>query len=139
MFCTGAALQDGRALRLICSSGGDTEDSFDHCPDQTSLADRGRAAIGFRANTKIPLFILLDDFFPHYNIQPDIMSSRPCVTSCEESWDTHLKIRITESAVIIVMIGDSASEPNIIANDSGLGVYICMQMHNPAQSGYVLL
>lgn len=62
MFCTGAALQDGRALRLICSSGGDTEDSFDHCPDQTSLADRGRAAIGFRANTKIPLFILLDDF-----------------------------------------------------------------------------
>lgn len=37
------------------------------------------------------------------------------------------------------MIGDSASEPKIIANDSGLCVYICMQPHNIAQSGNVLL
>lgn len=54
---------DGRVVRLICSSGGDVEDSGDHCPDQTSLTDSGRAAIGFRANTKIPLFILLDELF----------------------------------------------------------------------------
>ena len=38
-----------------------------------------------------------------------------------------------------MMIGDSASEPNIIANDSGLCVYICTQLHNTAQSGNVLL
>lgn len=38
-----------------------------------------------------------------------------------------------------MMIGDSASEPNIIANDIGLCVYICMQPHNTAQSGNVLL
>lgn len=38
-----------------------------------------------------------------------------------------------------MMIGDSASEPNIIANDSGLCVYICMQLHNTAQSENVLL
>lgn len=37
-----------------------------------------------------------------------------------------------------MMIGDSASEPNIIANDSGLCVYICTQLHNTAQSGNVL-
>lgn len=37
------------------------------------------------------------------------------------------------------MIGDSASEPNIIANDSGLCVYICMQPRKTAQSGNVLL
>lgn len=38
-----------------------------------------------------------------------------------------------------MMIGDSASEPNIIANDSGLCVYICMQPHNTAHRGDVLL
>lgn len=54
---------DDRVVRLICSSGGDTEDSGDHCPDQTSLTDSGRAAIGFRANIKIPLFILLSELF----------------------------------------------------------------------------
>lgn len=54
---------DDRVVRLICSSGSDTEDSSDHCPDQTSLTDSGRATIGFRANTKIPLFILLNELF----------------------------------------------------------------------------
>lgn len=52
---------------------------------------------------------------------------------------TYLKIRARESAVIIMMIGDSVTEPNIIANDSGLCVYICMQPHNTAQSENVLL
>lgn len=37
------------------------------------------------------------------------------------------------------MMGDSASEPNIIANDSGLCVYIRIQPNNTAQSGNVLL
>lgn len=52
-------------VRLICSSGGDTEDSGDHCPDQTSLTDSGRDGIGFRANMKkkFPLFILLSELF----------------------------------------------------------------------------
>lgn len=54
---------DDRVVRLICSSGEDTEDSGDHCPDQTSLSDSGRAAIGFGANIKIPLFILLSELF----------------------------------------------------------------------------
>jgi len=55
--------RDGRVVRLICSSGSDTEESSDHWPDETSLSDSGRAAIGFRANTKTPLFILLDELF----------------------------------------------------------------------------
>lgn len=38
-----------------------------------------------------------------------------------------------------MMMADSASEPNIIANDSGLCVYICMQLNNTAPSGNVLL
>ena len=38
-----------------------------------------------------------------------------------------------------MMIGDSATEPDIIADDSGLCVYICTQPHNTAQSGNVLL
>lgn len=38
-----------------------------------------------------------------------------------------------------MMIGDSASEPNIIGKDSSLCVYICMQLHNTAQSVDVLL
>lgn len=38
-----------------------------------------------------------------------------------------------------MMIGDSVSEPDIIANDSGLCVYICMHPHNTAQSRNVLL
>lgn len=38
---------DGRV-----ASGGDAEDPSDRCPDQTSLTDGGRAAIGFGANTK---------------------------------------------------------------------------------------
>ena len=55
--------RDGRVVRLICSSGSDTEKSVDQCPDQTSLTDSRRAAVGFRANTKIPLFIILDVLF----------------------------------------------------------------------------
>lgn len=38
-----------------------------------------------------------------------------------------------------MMMGDSASEPNIIANDSGLRVYVCVRPHNAAQSESVLL
>lgn len=37
-----------------------------------------------------------------------------------------------------MMIGDSVTEPHIIANDSGLCVYSCVQLHNPAQIGIVL-
>lgn len=36
-----------------------------------------------------------------------------------------------------MMMGDSASEPKIIANDSGLCVSICVQPHNTAESGNV--
>lgn len=134
-------------VRLICSSGGDTEDSGDHCPDQTSLTDSGRDAIGFRANMKkkkkslcfysLSLSYL---FFAHYNIQPDSVSSRPGVTPARNHGGCTLKkIRVTESAVIIMMMGDSASEPNIIANDSGPRVYVCVRPHNAAQSESVLL
>lgn len=55
--------RDGRVVRLICSSGSDTEESGDQCPDQTSLTDSRRAAVGFRANTKVTLFIILDVLF----------------------------------------------------------------------------
>lgn len=37
-----------------------------------------------------------------------------------------------------MMIGDSVTEPSIIANDSSLCVYICVQPHRTAQSGNVL-
>lgn len=59
----------------------------------------------------------------HYNIQPDNMSGRPGVTPSEESWDTGFKIGVRARTLIIVMMADSASEPDIIANDSGLCVY----------------
>lgn len=49
--------------RLICSSGRDTEGWGDHRPDQSRLADSGRAAIGSGANLKIPVYASRPDFF----------------------------------------------------------------------------
>lgn len=76
--------RDGLVVRLICSSGSGSEESSDHCPDQTSLTDSGR----FRSldSGQIPklyclCFSLSYLFFAHYNIQPDIVSGWPCVTS----------------------------------------------------------
>lgn len=50
-------------VRLICSSGRRAEDSGDHRPDQTRLADSGRAASGFGANLKLPVYASRRDLF----------------------------------------------------------------------------
>lgn len=41
--------------------------------------------------------------------------------------------------MVIVMIGDSVTEPHIIAADSGLRVYVPEHMQNSAGSGDMLL
>ena len=55
--------EDVLVARLICSSGREAEGSGDHRPDPTRLADSGRAAIGFGANLKIPVYASRRDFF----------------------------------------------------------------------------
>lgn len=60
-FCKMAG--DVRVVRLICSSGRRAEGCGDHRPDQTRLADSGRAAIGFGANLKIPVYASRPDLF----------------------------------------------------------------------------
>lgn len=54
---------DHRVVRLICSSGGDTEDSGDHCPDQTVSQTAGGPLLDSGQSIKIPLFILLSELF----------------------------------------------------------------------------
>lgn len=58
---------DDAAVRLICSSGGDTEEwgrtLVTIVQIRRASQTAGGLAVGFGANTKIPLLLLLDELF----------------------------------------------------------------------------
>lgn len=82
------------------------KESCDHRLHQLRLRDSRRAATGFRANAK-KFSVSTSQWAAHYNIWPDIMSSRPCVTSTLK--ESGLWKRQTAEDIIMITVGDGKS------------------------------
>lgn len=133
----------GRSMvRLIRSSGSDAVESSDHCFRQVSQTAGGLPLDSGQIFKKIPpLFMLLDELFIFCSLSYPTwhcVQSAPC-NLYEESWDAHLKIRITQGVVVNMMIGDSVFQLHIITNDSGLCISECGRITQQQRGDMLLL